>query len=121
MNARVAVCLAVCVVLSGCKKEFNPAVGAAPPAQVNESTNASVVTVDAPERFPVVAADRVDAPARLNVTGSVTPDIAREIPAISLASGRIVAIRARLDDNVKKGQLLFRCKARMLPTPSMPT
>jgi cobalt-zinc-cadmium efflux system membrane fusion protein len=37
----------------------------------------------------------------------VFPDIAREIPVISMANGRVVDIRARLDDNVKKGQLLF--------------
>jgi hypothetical protein len=31
-------------------------------------------------------------------------DIAREVPVISLASGRVVDIKARLDDSVKKGQ-----------------
>ena len=49
----------------------------------------------------------MEAAAELNVTGSVYPDIAREIPVISLASGRVVDIQARLDDNVKKGQLLL--------------
>ena len=44
---------------------------------------------------------------KLNVTGSVFPDISREVPVISLANGRVVDIKARLDDNVKKGQLLF--------------
>ena len=41
------------------------------------------------------------------MTGSVFPDISREIPVISMANGRVVDIKARLDDNVKKGQLLF--------------
>jgi cobalt-zinc-cadmium efflux system membrane fusion protein len=33
------------------------------------------------------------------------------VPAISLASGRIIAIKARLDDNVKKGQLLLQVQS----------
>jgi membrane fusion protein, heavy metal efflux system len=41
------------------------------------------------------------------VTGAVFPDISREVPVISMANGRVVDIRAQLDDNVKKGQLLF--------------
>jgi cobalt-zinc-cadmium efflux system membrane fusion protein len=38
----------------------------------------------------------------------VNPDIARTVPVISLASGRVVDIRARLGDTVRKGQLLMR-------------
>jgi membrane fusion protein, heavy metal efflux system len=45
------------------------------------------------------------------VTGSVFPDIAREVPVISLASGRVVDIKARLDDNVRKGQLLLKVQS----------
>ena len=45
------------------------------------------------------------------MTGSVFPDISREIPVISLANGRVVDIKARLDDNVKKGQLLFNVQS----------
>jgi len=47
----------------------------------------------------------------LNVTGTVFPDIAREIPVISLASGRVVDIKTRLDDYVKKGQLLLKIQS----------
>jgi membrane fusion protein, heavy metal efflux system len=66
----------------------------------------SLVTVDKPDQFPLVAAEQYEAPAELNVTGAVFPDIAREIPVISLANGRVVDIKARLDDYVKKGDLL---------------
>jgi len=38
-------------------------------------------------------------------------DIDREVPVISLASGRVVDIRARLDDNVKRGQLLLKVQS----------
>ena len=104
---KTACCLAACLALAGCGKKFNPASGAASPAQVVETGNAGLVTVDNPEQFPLVAAGRIDEPDKLNVTGSVFPDISREVPVISLANGRVVDIRARLDDNVKKGQLLF--------------
>ncbi len=104
---KTACCLAAWLALAGCEKKFNPASGAASPAQVVETGNAGLVTVDHPEQYPTVAAGRIDEPDKLDVTGSVFPDISREIPVISMANGRVVDIRARLDDNVKKGQLLF--------------
>ena len=99
--------LAAWLALAGCKSKFDPSSGAASPAQVVETGNAGVVTVDHPEQYPTVAANRLDEPEKLDVTGSVFPDVSREIPVISMANGRVVDIRARLDDNVKKGQLLF--------------
>ena len=97
--------------LVACGKKFDPADGAAPPAHVIESGNGDVVTVENPEQFTLVMADQVEAAARLNVTGSVNPDINREVPVISLASGRVVDIRTRLDDNVKKGDLLLKVQS----------
>ncbi|MGA2206081.1 MAG: efflux RND transporter periplasmic adaptor subunit [Terracidiphilus sp.] len=104
---KIACCLAALFAMAGCGKKFNPASGAASPAQVVETGNGGLITVDHPEQFPLVAAGRIEQPDKLNVTGSVFPDISREIPVISMANGRVVDIKARLDDNVKKGQLLF--------------
>ncbi len=104
---RSACLLAAWLVLAGCKSKFDPASGAPSPAQVVETGNAGVVTVDHPDQYPTVAASRIDEAEKLEVTGSVFPDVSREIPVISMANGRVVDIRARLDDNVKKGQLLF--------------
>ena len=67
--------------------------------------------VDHPEQFPVVAAIEHKAAPALNVTGVVQPDISRAVPVISLASGRVVEIKARLGDLVKKGQLLLRVRS----------
>jgi membrane fusion protein, heavy metal efflux system len=103
--------LAVCLCLGCCAKKSNPAEGAPPSSQVIETNNTGRVSVDHPERFPVVAAERIDVPDKLNVTGAVNPDIAREVPVISLASGRVVDIHARLDDNVKKGDLLLKIQS----------
>ena len=103
-----AAVFAVTLIFVGCgNSKGDAAKEAPPPAQVIETGNAALVTVDKPEQFKLVSADRVEAHAQLNVTGAVNPDISREVPVISLASGRVVDIRARLDDNVKKGDLLL--------------
>jgi cobalt-zinc-cadmium efflux system membrane fusion protein len=104
-------CLTLCLSLTACEKKFNPADGAPPSAQPVETGDMSLVTVDKPDQFPVVAAERIEAPAELQVTGAVYPDIAREVPVISLASGRVVDIKARLDDYVKKGDLLLKVQS----------
>jgi cobalt-zinc-cadmium efflux system membrane fusion protein len=103
--------LTLCLSLTACEKKFNPADGAAPPANVTETSNTGVVTVEKPEQFSLVTANRMEAPAQLNVTGTVNPDIAREVPVISLASGRVVDIKTRLDDHVKKGDLLLKVQS----------
>jgi cobalt-zinc-cadmium efflux system membrane fusion protein len=99
------------LLLLGCEKKFDPSRGAPGSTQVIDQTDSARVTVDHPEQFPLVAAQRIEIPDQLNVTGSVNPDISREVPVISLASGRIVDIRARLDDNVRKGDLLLKVQS----------
>jgi membrane fusion protein, heavy metal efflux system len=96
--------------LTGCKAKDE---GNAAPPQVQVATRGdmSVVSVDKPNQFPLVAAESYDARGELDVTGSVFPDVAREIPVISLASGRVVDIKARLDDYVQKGQLLLKIQS----------
>ena len=78
---------------------------------VQQMGDMSLFTVDKPDQFPLVAANPYDAKATLNVTGTANPDIAREVPIISLASGRVVDIKARLGDNVKKGQLVLKIQS----------
>ena len=115
MNNKAALqaigCLTLGLSLTACEKKFNPADGAPPSAQMVPTGDMSLVTVDRPGLFPVVSAERIEAPAELQVTGAVYPDIAREVPVISLASGRVVDIKARLDDYVKKGQLLLKVQS----------
>lgn len=104
-------CLLGCLAFAGCGKKFDPASGEAQASPVVESGNATVVSVQMPQQYPLVKAGRVETPNKLDVTGSVFPDINRELPVISLASGRVVDIRARLDDNVHKGQLLLKVQS----------
>ena len=106
-----AICLSGCLALAGCKGKFDPASGEAQQAQVTPTGDAGLISVQDQSQFPLVTAGRVNTPTKLDVTGSVFPDIDRELPVISLASGRVVDIRAHLDDNVKKGQLLLKVQS----------
>jgi len=104
---------ALCIGVTGCekKKQFDPAAGTAPQSNTTETGDMSLVSVQKPDLFPLVAAGELDAPNELNTTGSVAPDVAREVPVISLASGRVIDIKTRLGDAVKKGQLLIRVQS----------
>jgi membrane fusion protein, heavy metal efflux system len=112
--ALAAAGLAVSLILAGCgqKVEANPKLGAPPPADVIQESDASLFRVDHPEQFPIATAGEHDAAPELKTTGSVSPDVSRSIPVISLASGRIVEIDARLGDAVTKGQLLLKVQSQ---------
>jgi len=89
----------------------DPQAEAPPPATVVADTDVSLFSVDHPERFPLTAAVAYSAAPKLVVTGAVNPDISRNVPVISLATGRVVAIHARLGDTVKKGQVLLSIRS----------
>jgi membrane fusion protein, heavy metal efflux system len=96
----------------GCNEgKVNPQQEAPPPATVVPDLNANNFSVDHPELFPLVTAVEYKASPALNVTGVVQPDIARAVPVISVASGRVVEVKARLGDEVSKGQLLMRVQS----------
>ena len=81
------------------------------PSQVVPDFDANHFKVDHPERFAQVKAGEHFSAPELNATGAVSPDVSRQVPVPSLASGRIVEIDARLGDTVKKGQLLFKVRS----------
>jgi len=81
------------------------------PATVEPDLDTDNFKVDHPERFPLATAGEYIAAPELNVTGVVSPDVSRQVPVPSLASGRVVEIDARLGDEVKKGQLLFKVRS----------
>ena len=97
--------------LAGCQSKDNAAAEAPPPPTVVPGLDVTHFAVDHPERYPVATAAQYDAPSKLVVNGSVYPDVARTVPVVTLASGRVVDIRARLGDTVKKGQLLLRIRS----------
>lgn len=105
-------CVALSFFLAGCG-EGRPDAKAEtpPPATVEPDMDTNNFKVDHPEQFPLAKAVEHKTVPALNVTGVVQPDIARAVPVISLASGRVVEIKARLGDVVKKGQLLLRVRS----------
>jgi membrane fusion protein, heavy metal efflux system len=106
--AATAIFLAGC---GGASKEKDPAAEAPPAAQVEHVGDVTTVVVDHPEQFPLVPAGQHESASQLVATGVVAPDISRTVPVISIASGRVVDIRARLGDTVKKGDVLLRVQS----------
>jgi membrane fusion protein, heavy metal efflux system len=105
------------VVLAGCKENNpNPAAEAPPPVTVEQATTANNFKVDDPKLFPIAVATEYQAPSSLDVTGVVNPDIARAVPVLSIASGRVIEIDARLGDEVRKGQLLLKVRSNDVET-----
>jgi cobalt-zinc-cadmium efflux system membrane fusion protein len=104
--------LAAALAVTGCGRgNADPKAEAPPPAQVEHQQDGGVVQVDHPEQISLATAVARNSRPELVVTGTVTPDISRNVPAVSLASGRIVEIRARLGDTVQKGQLLLSVRS----------
>jgi cobalt-zinc-cadmium efflux system membrane fusion protein len=110
--AMLPLALIASLAISGCKsKTADAAAEAPPPAKVIPAMDPTFFAVEHPEQYPFATATEYQAPSQMFVTGSVFPDISRTVPVISLASGRVVDIRARLGDTVKKGQLLLRVRS----------
>jgi cobalt-zinc-cadmium efflux system membrane fusion protein len=103
--------LPVLLSLVGCTAHADPAAEAPPPANIVPGADPALFNVDHPEQFPLAAAVERPTASELVVTGTVTPDVARNVPVVSLASGRVVAIHARLGDTVQKGQLLLTIRS----------
>jgi len=114
-KAAVATCAVIALGLLfvvGCNEgKADPKAEAPPPAVVVPDMDANNFKVEHPEQFPLVTAVEHKAAPALNVTGIVQPDINRAVPVISLASGRVVEVKARLGDVVTKGQLLLRVQS----------
>ena len=94
---------------AGCGGETkgDPKAEAPPQTKVEHEEDVNLVQTDHPEQFPLVAATEYSATSQIVATGSVTPDVSRTVPVVSLATGRVVEIKARLGDTVKKGQTLL--------------
>jgi cobalt-zinc-cadmium efflux system membrane fusion protein len=98
--------------LPGCKRK-DLGDGDPPQPRVIQVADMNLITIDAKDaaKFTLTTAGQIESASELTATGTVFPDISREVPVISLANGRVVDIKTRLDDNVKKGQLLFRVQS----------
>jgi membrane fusion protein, heavy metal efflux system len=116
MNRRRFAILALCLTLgasgTSCNSDqSNPGAEAPPPLKVQQVEDRNQFEVDRPERFHFVQAAEHIATPQLRVTGTVNPDISRAVPVISLATGRVIEIDARLGDTVSKGKVLLKVQS----------
>ncbi len=89
---------------SGCSQHGS--MDASEPKPAAPSTP-NVFSVDNPLQFPVVSPVSRREPDVLSVNGTVAPDITRTVHINALAGGRVMDVRAKLGDDVQKGQLLL--------------
>jgi cobalt-zinc-cadmium efflux system membrane fusion protein len=95
----------------GCGSKEDVAAQAPPPSTVIPGVDVTHFAVTNPVVYPFVTATEYQAAGKLVVTGSVNPDVARTVPVVTLASGRVADIRARLGDGVRQGQVLLRIRS----------
>ncbi len=109
---RTALLFVLGLFLASCgQSKGDPKAEAPPPVKVESEQDLNVFQVDHPEQFPLATAAAHESASQLTVTGTVSPDISRSVPVISIATGRVVEVHARLGDTVKKGQLLLRVQS----------
>ena len=100
------------LLIGGCgDSKGDPKAEAPPPPVVERAQESNLFQVERPERFPLARAVEHLSATQLTVTGTVNPDISRNVPVISIATGRVVEVKARLGDTVKKGQVLLRVQS----------
>jgi cobalt-zinc-cadmium efflux system membrane fusion protein len=100
--AALVTCLLVIVTATSCSKETKAA-----PTKAEVTLEPGVYTVDNPEVFKLAKVETRQLPNILNANGVVTPDVNRTIHVTSQGSGRVVDLKVRLGDYVKKGQVLL--------------
>ena len=79
----------------------------AAPTKSEVTLDPNLYTVEHAELFKLATVETRDLPTTLNANGTVTPDVNRTIHVTSQGSGRVVDLKVRLGDYVKKGQQLL--------------
>ena len=75
--------------------------------KVEANTDPNVFAVANADQFRLVEVQLRKVTDELHVNGVIAPDVNRSVPVVSLGGGRVVEIKARLGDVVKKGQTLL--------------
>jgi cobalt-zinc-cadmium efflux system membrane fusion protein len=87
---------------ASCSNDAKPA-----PTKAEVTLDPNVYKPDHPELFTLVSIEARELPTVLTANGSVTPDVNRTIHVTSQGSGRVVDLKVRLGDSVRKGQGLL--------------
>jgi len=101
-SAAFLLCLALLAVAVACSNDTKAA-----PTKQEITVDPNLLTVGHPELFQTVKVESRDLPTELNANGTVQPDVNKTIRVTSLGSGRVVDLKVRLGDYVKKGQELL--------------
>jgi cobalt-zinc-cadmium efflux system membrane fusion protein len=101
---------AVLFLLTLAALSFSTACSKDTPAAATRQTvtlDPDVFQTDHPELFKTATAQTQSLPTLITANGTVSPDINRTIHVTSLGSGRVVDLKVKLGDQVKKGQSLL--------------
>jgi membrane fusion protein, heavy metal efflux system len=101
-SAAILAILSVIVLSAACSNGTKVA-----PTKAEVTLDPNLYSIDHPELFNLVRVEARDLPTVLRANGTVTPDVNRTIHVTSQGSGRVVDLRVRLGDSVKKGQDLL--------------
>lgn len=92
--------------LNGCSRGTS-ANNKPPPVKIDSAPDPALVELKHPEEFPLVKVETRRAPGQLMLNCVAAPDVERTVHVYSLSGGRVIDIRARLGDDVHKGQTLL--------------
>ncbi len=98
----LALVLVAIFLSAGCTKDTPAATGK--PAV---TLDPDVFEADHPELFKTAKAEVRPLPTVVTANGTISPDVNRTIHVTSLGTGRVVDLKVKLGDNVKKGQTLL--------------
>ena len=101
-SLQLALLLASLCTAAACSRD-TPAAASKPPVTLDPD----VFDTDQPELFKTAKAETRSLPTIVTANGTVSPDVTRTIHVTSLGAGRVVDLRVKLGDNVKKGQTLL--------------
>lgn len=94
--------LLLAVLGTSCSRESKAA-----PTKAEVTVDPNVFEADHPELFQTARVAVRQMPTMLTANGTVAPDVNRTIHVTSLGGGRVVDLRVKLGDFVKKGQTLL--------------
>lgn len=104
-----AVVVAGAIASAGCSR--SQATERPPDTTVEAPKAPNVFELENADRFQLVTAESRRLHDDLIVNGVVSPDVSRTVPVNSMSAGRVLDVRARLGDDVRKGDLLLRLQS----------
>jgi cobalt-zinc-cadmium efflux system membrane fusion protein len=105
---RVYLLALTALLVSGCGRQTKVDAKADPPkVEVEEAPDVNVIEVENPRQFPLVVVEKRRVRDEVKTSAAVAPDVNRTVPVVSMTAGRVVEIRAKLGDEVRKGDVLL--------------